>query len=134
MVKRKTIGSLEKISFPEFNMSNVVAKIDTGAYTGAIHCTHIKEEKTENGAILQFSPFDNKTIKTTEKFKVKPVTSSNGKTEMRYFIDTEIVIDGEKYPIRLSLANRNGLKWPVLIGRRFLRMNNLLVDVKVRNK
>jgi len=135
MVERKTIGSLEKVSFPEFNIKDVVAKIDTGAYTGALHCTRIFEEETKEGIVLHFSPFDHpEKVKTTDKFYTKHVKSSNGGREKRYVIDTEIVIDGVAYPILLSLADRSGMKWPVLVGRRFMRTHNLLVDVKRRNK
>jgi hypothetical protein len=44
-------------------------------------------------------------------------------------ITTDIEVEGQKYPIILSLADRSAMKWPVLIGRRFLRKNHFLVDV-----
>jgi len=107
-----------------------MAKIDTGAYTGALHCTKIKEVKTAEGRWLQFAPFDHpSTIIKLDKFVKRPVKSSNGKEESRYFIKTAIVLHGETYPITLSLADRSEMKWPVLIGRKFLRKNKFLVDV-----
>jgi len=131
----KTIGSFEPVIFPEFNMGEVIAKIDTGAYTGALHCTKILEEETETGKVLRFSPFDqpDQEIILLE-FAVDYVRSSNGKSEKRYFIETKITIQGETYPIVLSLADRSEMKWSVLIGRRFLRKNNFLVDVRKRAK
>ncbi len=132
---QKVIGVFEKVSFPEFSMHDITAKIDTGAYSGALHCTKIREEVTDEGPVLHFSPFDQPSvIKTTKEFYVRPVTSSNGTTEQRYFIDTEIVLGGDTYPILISLADRTELKWPVLIGRRFMQSNNLLVDANRRNK
>lgn len=128
--QQRTIGSFETIVFPDFNGYEVIAKIDTGAYTGALHCTKIREEETENGPVLHFSPFDHPEIEISlSEFAVNHVRSSNGKSESRYFIDTNIVIAGKKYPIVLSLADRSEMKWPVLIGRKFLRKNNFLVDV-----
>ena len=38
----KIIGRIEKISFTEFNINDVDAKIDTGAYRNALHCSEIK--------------------------------------------------------------------------------------------
>jgi len=132
---QKIIGAFERVSFPEFNIRSVVAKVDTGAYTGALHCTKIHEEETKKGMVLHFSPFDHpEVVKTTEHFYVKHVKSSNGSREKRYIIDTEIEFNGEKYPIILSLANRSEMKWPVLIGRRFLRTHKLVVDVTRMNK
>lgn len=129
------IGSFEPVIFPEFNGYEVVAKIDTGAYTGALHCTKIHEEETENGPILHFSPFDNPEIEIMlSEFAVNHVRSSNGKVESRYFIDTSITVGGKTYPIVLSLADRSEMKWPVLIGRKFLRKHNFLVDVNRDNK
>jgi hypothetical protein len=127
----RILSTFESVSFPGFaGVGKVKAKIDTGAYTGAIHCTKIHEVDTPEGKLLHFSPFD---LPDTEiiltKFAVRHVRSSNGGDQSRYFIDTTIKIQGETYPIVLSLADRSDMKWPVLIGRRFLRRNNFLVDV-----
>lgn len=128
--KQITVGSFEPVIFPEFNGYDVKAKIDTGAYTGALHCTKIREEKTDNGSVLHFSPFDHPEIElSVTEYAVNHVRSSNGKGESRYFIDTKITIQGKTYPIILSLADRSEMKWPVLIGRRFLKQNKFLVDV-----
>lgn len=129
------IGSFETVIFPDFNGYEVMAKIDTGAYTGALHCTKIREEETEDGPILHFSPFDHPEVEISlSEFAVNHVKSSNGKAENRYFIDTNIVIQGKTYPIVLSLADRSEMKWSVLIGRKFLRANNFLVDVTKAGK
>jgi hypothetical protein len=131
----KTLGVFENVDFPEYGIYGVKAKIDTGAYTGAFHCTNIQEAETPNGKILRFSPFDKPDlVKTATDFVIKNVTSSNGANEQRYFIQTKIVLDGIEYSIILSLADRSTMKWPVLVGRKFLRMHDLLVDVKKKKK
>lgn len=127
--ERKIIGVFEPVSFPDFGMKNIVAKIDTGAYSGALHCTNIEESETPDGKVLRFSPFDKPNTKvTTREFIISHVKSSNGKIEKRYFITTTIVIDNNAYEIVLSLANRSEMRRPVLIGRRFLRRHNFVVD------
>lgn len=129
----KIIGSTEHISFPDMNGMEVTAKIDTGAYTGALHCTKISVVETADGKVLRFSPFDHpELVVNVADFTEGPVKSSNGKEEQRYFIDTNICVKGETYPIVLTLADRSEMRWPVLIGRRFLRQNNFLVDVNQR--
>lgn len=125
----KVIGVFERVSFPGFALKDIKAKIDTGAYTGALHCTQIEEVETPDGKVLHFSPFDKPKLRiTAPEFVVSHVKSSNGKKENRYFIKTDIAIDGQTYPITLSLADRSEMKWPVLIGRRFLRRNHFMVD------
>lgn len=134
MAKEQTktvVGLYEKVGFPTFDMLGVVAKIDTGAFTGALHCTKIDIVKTPSGKRLRFSPFDHpeKVILTSDYRRIN-VTSSNGTDEKRYAIQTYIILKGKQYPITLSLADRSAMRWPVLVGRRFLRANDFLVDVR----
>lgn len=123
------IGIFEKVDFPELGITGITAKIDTGAYTGAIHCVEISEEVTDDGKVLKFVPLDsNHRVHTAARYRVLPVTSSNGQTEQRFAVHTTVVIRGVEYPIRITLAHRENMKYPVLIGRRFLRLNKLMVD------
>ncbi len=127
---RITLGAFEKVDFPEFGLNDITAKIDTGAYSGALHCTQIEEVETAEGPTLTFSPFDHPEITySTSDYAVKHVKSSNGDEQARYFISTTIKLRGKVYPIALTLADRSEMKWPVLIGRRFLRQNEFLIDV-----
>lgn len=127
----KILAAIEEISFPEFAMHNVPAKIDTGAYSGAIHCTKIHEEKEDGKDFLYFSPFDHpELVKKTDAYSKRAVRSSNGTKQNRYFIDTRIIIKGKEYPIHISLADRSEMRWPVLIGRKFLKTNQFIVDVR----
>jgi hypothetical protein len=124
----KTVGTFEAVQFPEFGSAVVKAKIDTGAYTGAMHCADIREEVVDGGMVLHFVPLDcDKEIKQDD-FLIKYVRSSNGKRQKRYFINTKITIQGDVYDITLSLTSRSEMRYPVLIGRRFLRNNAFLVD------
>jgi hypothetical protein len=126
----QTLGIFETIDFPDFGINSIKAKIDTGAYSGAFHCTKIKEVNTPKGKELHFSPFDNPNcdIKTME-YTSRHVKSSMGTKQERYFITTQVKIAGKNYQTVLSLADRTTMKWPVIIGRKFLSQNNFLVDV-----
>lgn len=130
-----TLGVFEHVSFPDYGIRKIQAKIDTGAYTGALHCTNISVEQKGDTKILHFAPFDHpEVLKSTDNFLVRYVKSSNGKQEKRFFIETKIILAGKEYEILLSLADRSEMKWPVLIGRRFLRLHNLLVDPNKLNR
>jgi hypothetical protein len=132
---KQTIGSFEKVSFPEFGMDNVVAKVDTGAFTGALHATKIHEEEEQGVRVLYFSPFDHpKTVYKTDNFEYGFVKSSNGAVTERYFIETYVEVRKKRYAITLTLADRSEMKWPVLIGRRFLHANEFIVDVSEKNR
>ncbi len=129
-MEKNILGIFETIDFPDFGIDSVKAKIDTGAYSGAFHCTKIKEVDTADGKELHFSPFDHPDIGIkTKEYTSKHVKSSNGERQERYFVITNINIAGKNYPTMLSLADRTSMRWPVIIGRKFLSNYNFLVDV-----
>jgi len=72
------------------------------------------------------SQYDNKEI-STDEFSEKRIKNSFGSSEKRFVIETDIWIFGKKYPIELSLSAREKMKFPILIGRRFL-MGKFIVD------
>ena len=129
----RVVGAFESVVFPEFSTEPVIAKIDTGAYTGALHCNMIEERHTDSGKVLAFRPFELDTEVVREEFVIKYVRSSNGKREKRYFITTKIKLQGKQRLISISLTDRSDMKWQVLIGRRFLRQYKYLVDPTVNN-
>lgn len=133
-VDHKIIKAFEPVDFPEFKVQNVVAKVDTGAYTGAFHCSSIVEQIVGDGKRLVFTPAGSRIQIVKDEFLVKYVKSSNGKRQKRYFVSTSIIVRGEEHEITLSLANRSEMTWPVLIGRRFLRRNHYLVDARRTKK
>jgi len=58
---KKVIGAFEKVSFPDFGLFDIVAKIDTGATSGSLHATNIKEMELATGEIaVKFKPFGRK--------------------------------------------------------------------------
>jgi hypothetical protein len=128
---KRTIGAFEKVSFPDFGLFDVVAKIDTGATSGSLHATRIKEMTLPTGEkALRFLPYGKKKRITVNSFSLKEVRSSNGASSLRYFIPTTIIIEGVQYPIVISLADRTLMKKSVLVGRKFLRSHGFIVDPK----
>lgn len=59
---------------------------------------------------------------------VRKVKSSNGIIEERVSVKTKMNLYDRIYTIELTLADRSHMKYPVLIGRKFLR-NKFIVDV-----
>lgn len=128
----KIIGSFEKIGFPEFGVDAVVAKVDTGAHSGALHATGMTERKNKKGeTILYFHPLGKENLKaSSKKFDRRRVRSSNGLLEERYLVQTIIVVNGEPYAIEISLTDRSNMTKEVLLGRKFLHRYHFLVDVR----
>ena len=61
-------------------------------------------------------------------YKLKRVKSSNGVVQSRASIKVDILFFGKKYKTVVSLTNRSDMKYPMLIGRKFLT-DRFLVDV-----
>lgn len=132
MREPKIVGGFEPVIFPAFGGAPVIAKIDTGAFSGTLHATDIQEIKDADGNdALQFLPFGKPDGKTTVyDYKLKPIRSSNGIMENRYVVTTKIILQDQEYPISISLADRSAMMKSVLIGRQFLRRHHFIVDVR----
>lgn len=136
MTTKKTIGRKENVNFPELHIDHFPARIDTGAFTSSIHCSEVKELDNDK---VEFVFLDKSHPKYTgEKFvfdikKRVKVKSSNGQAESRLVIQTKMVILENQYEVLFTLADRSGMKNPVLIGRQFLH-NKFIVDVDIKNQ
>jgi hypothetical protein len=131
---KRDIGRIDKADFPLLGLVDVDVKIDTGAYTSAIHCKNMKVEDN----YLKCNFLDEKHLDYNEKeiifdnYDVKVVKSSNGRSEARYRILTEILLFGKTYPIFLTLSDRDDMKFPVLLGRKFLT-KRFVIDINKTN-
>jgi len=123
----KYVGRTEKVSFPELGIESTDAKVDTGAYGNAFHVDDIfiKENKL-------FFVIDDKEY-IYDKYKTIVVRNSFGKKQKRFSISTKMILGEKHYKIHISLTNRKKMKYPVLIGRRFLRKFEYMVNVKRKN-
>ena len=128
------IGRKEKISLEEWGLSGISAKIDTGAYTSAIHCEYAQVKMIGGKEVLEFillSPsnkhFKNQLI-TTEHFSRKKVKNSFGQVEIRYKVTTKISIFGKVFNGEFTLSERSKMKNPILLGRKILK-GRFLIDV-----
>lgn len=137
-MSKKVIGRIDKIDFPEFELNQIDAKVDTGAYTSAIHA-HKIEEITINGEnFINFTLLDPEHVLYNEKefqtknYSKKTIKSSNGTSEERFVIKTNVIIFNETFSIDLTLSERSDMKYPILLGRKFLT-HKFIVDTSTKN-
>jgi hypothetical protein len=123
----KCVGRTERVSFPDLGIEKTDAKVDTGAYGNALHVDEIfiKEDKL-------FFIIDDKEY-VYEKYKTVVVRNSFGKKQKRFSIKTKMVLGEKSYKVYISLTNRKKMKYPMLIGRRFLRRFEYMVNVGKKN-
>ena len=122
------------MSLPELNFFNIDAKIDTGAYSSSIHCDEIylNDDGTVHFKLLDdlHPDYCKQHIKMPVS-QIKKVKSSNGKTEERIFVKKAIELAGKQYQAELSLTDRKDMKYPMLIGRKYLQ-GRFIVDVSLQ--
>ncbi|MFD2248324.1 ATP-dependent zinc protease [Pontibacter ruber] len=137
--EKKVIGRREMVSFPELNIEEIEAKIDTGAYTSAIHCSDIHEETKPDGskviALDLLDPshpqYNHKKLEFSE-YDLREIKNSFGDVQERYVIRTKIQLFDEIIEAEFSLSDRSDMKYPVLIGRKLLQ-RRFVVDVARKN-
>lgn len=127
-------GSFEPVTLPAFSDETFIAKVDTGAYSGAIHCSVLKEVVRDGEKVLMFKPLTCKKSQVVKRYARKYVRSSTGHRVVRYLISTDIVIRGQRYSVKIGLSDRRDMQYEILIGRRFLREHGIMVDVRINQE
>ncbi|GAB3651879.1 ATP-dependent zinc protease [Echinicola sediminis] len=137
-MKKHLIGRREKISLPEWDLHLISAKVDTGAYTNAIHCEWMEEKLLHGKKILEFKLlsskhrlFNDKLIQT-EKYSLKKVKNSFGGAELRYKVTTSVVMFDEEFETEFTLSDRAKMRNAILLGRKMLK-GRFIVDVDQTN-
>ena len=132
--KKLTIGRREHIALPELGLNDIVAKMDTGAYSSALYCHEVREE---NGCLFfrllhpSYPNYDPKEHCFTE-YGQKKVKNSFGIIETRFTIKTLLKIGKRQIISVFSLTDRSDMRYPVLIGRKVLK-NRFIIDVALVN-
>ncbi len=130
---KKIIGRKELISIIDLALFDLDAKVDTGADSNALHCDDIEIDDQNN---VHFTLLDEiheayhgKRI-TLPIYKIKKVKSSNGQVQLRPSVKLYVNFMGKRYKTIISLTNRADMRYPMLIGRKFIS-GRFLVDVSL---
>lgn len=131
------IGWREKIDLPELELKDIAAKIDTGARTSVLHCQEIELIQREGVEYVRFRPLDKEAVNrhgicTMPLHARRDIKNSFGQLEHRYVILTKIKMFGEIFDIEISLRDRSEMRFPMLLGRSFIR-RKFVVDVSKYN-
>ena len=126
----KILGRSDRVDLPGLGLSDIHAKIDTGAYTCSLHCSRAEviDDKLEFILLDEEHPEFTGMKFTFKKFTQREVKNSFGEAEMRFVIKTTIKIHHQLIKAEFSLSDRDKLRFPVLLGRRILR-HRFLIDV-----
>lgn len=127
MTTNVTFGWEEWVALPELGLPAMKAKVDTGAKTSALHAFDIETFGPASKPKVRFTVHpipgrDDLVIPCSAPvIDRREVTSSNGESETRFVIETNLTVGGETWPIEVTLTNRAGMTSHMLLGRQALR-------------
>ena len=136
--KLKKIGRKDIIDLPELELFDLEAKVDTGAFSSALHCDSVEllHDGDNSYLLVRLHPeeeLDGESLEFIfDEFSETLIRNSFGQEEHRFKINTAIKIFGKIIHTDFTLSNRGALKFPLLLGRKFLK-KRFIVDVSKRN-
>lgn len=130
-----TIGWKEYVGLPELGVDRLKAKVDTGARTSALHILNfqvIRRHDDGTAEIEMTVPLDRegsrRTVCRARMIDRIRVTDSGGHPAVRPLIETVLRLGPVSKRIRLTLSDREGMLFRMLLGRKTLE-GSFLVDV-----
>jgi len=131
------VGWQERVDLPLLGLTNLRAKIDTGARTSALHATNIAEFERDGAPWVRFhSTFDDDTADLDVECPIhgyRDIKNTSGIPERRIIIRTKFKIARRLWRIDLSLTERTEMKFRMIVGRTALRRHAILVNPGKRN-
>lgn len=121
-----TFGWEEWVSLPDLGLPAIKAKVDTGARTSALHAHDIEVFGPAKNPKVRFNvhPVGGRTdvaiTCSATLIDRREVTSSNGETEQRFVITSDLHVGGQTWPIEITLTNRASMASRMLLGRQAL--------------
>ena len=121
------IGWREWISFPNYDNFRLKAKIDSGARTSALHATHIQEFEKNGERWVRFRVYQSREFMYVEKpiLRYTTIKNSFGEYQMRPLVQMKIKLGNKSWKTDISLTQRSGMVYPMLIGRNTLKKKHM---------
>jgi hypothetical protein len=133
MASTITVGWREWVALPALGIAAIKAKVDTGARTSCLHAFVVEPFSKDGKDWVRFGIHPRQKNTTTEIFceaeviDKRMVTDSGGHTEDRYVITSDIEIAGQRWPVEITLSNRDTMLFRMLLGRTAME-DRIMVD------
>jgi hypothetical protein len=127
---RFQLGWEEWLALSDLGLPAIKAKVDTGAKTSALHASVIEPfgpaSSPQVRFLIQPDPNDPALEITCSAPVVdrREVISSNGDRELRYVIETHAEMGDLRWPIQLTLSNRETMTYRMLLGRAAIHLGS----------
>ncbi len=121
------IGWREWVGLPDLGIETIKAKVDTGARTSSLHALDIEEFTHEGVRYVRFEVHPEQYNPEFTVQCVAPVVDmrrvipSSGHSEIRPVIETTVELLGARWNIEITLTERGGMGFRMLLGRQAIR-------------
>ncbi|MEW6982366.1 ATP-dependent zinc protease [Colwelliaceae bacterium 6471] len=132
-LKKMKVGALEKCDLPELKISGLEVRIDTGAQTSSLHVDNINEIMEQSQKWIEFDIHPDVhhvevIVRCRAKVKAeRRIKSSTGHEQVRYVIDTTIMLGEQSWLIEITLSDRSQMTYLMLLGREAM-VGRVIVD------
>lgn len=122
-----TVGWREWIGLPDLGIDAIRAKVDTGARSSALHAKKIQlfdrhgQRWVRFEIVLDHAHERGRIPATAPVVDIRSIKNSFGVSEDRIMIRTHLRIGSGLWPIEVSLADRENMTFPALLGRTAIR-------------
>lgn len=121
------------MAFPDWGVKGILAKVDTGARTSALHVEnveHLGDESVEFDVVRSRKYPDRRTRVRAPIKRTTTIRSSMGRTQERIVVEARVQLAGVDKVIELSLVSRKRMICRMLIGRTALA-DDFYVDASI---
>jgi hypothetical protein len=139
----ETLGFVEWVVMQDTGV-RLKARLDTGAKTSSLHAVNVEEfdKGDERWVSFELPLGDHEDQPSEGKIshdevvlefelpveRVVLVKRKGARSQRRYVVNMDFCVSGEVHTTQFSLADRAKFSYPVLLGRRFMSDDNILVD------
>lgn len=139
----ETLGAVEWVVMQDTSL-RLKARLDTGAKTSSLHAVNVEPFEKDGAEWVSFQiPLGDHEDQPTEgeldhedvilEFE-RPVERTvlikrkGAPSQKRYVVMMDFCIAGTTHTTQFSLTDRGKFSYPALLGRRFMRDDNILID------
>ncbi|MEX0864315.1 MAG: RimK/LysX family protein [Acidimicrobiia bacterium] len=135
MVRQRptTIGWREWVQLPDLGITEMKAKIDTGADNSSLHAFNLTRIEVDGVPHVRFEVHPRQRKRKpalpcqAEVVMERKVKNPGGRTELRPVIRTRLIVAGREIDALVNLTVRDEMTFRLLLGRRTIR-RQFLVD------
>lgn len=139
----ETLGFVEWVVMNDTGLQ-LKARMDTGAKTSSLHAVNVEEFKKDDQKWVRFQipladhkdhpaegDIDHEEVILELERPVERtvlIKRKGAPSQRRYVVMMDFCIAGTSHETQFSLTDRGNFSYPVLLGRRFMRDDNILID------